>query len=77
MFRINLSGDDVKEAVRTGQLDRIVPHDQLGQQKAQNLVSLLLSIMKYIILFLIKFYRSVLLFYQNGEYLKKHQIISI
>lgn len=49
MFRINLSGDDVKEAVRTGQLDRIVPHDQLGQQKAQNLVSLLLSIMKCII----------------------------
>ncbi|PAV77891.1 hypothetical protein WR25_05921 [Diploscapter pachys] len=36
-YRINLSGDEVKEAVRTGQLDRIVPHDQLGQQKAQNL----------------------------------------
>ena len=38
-FRINLSKDEVKRAIQSGQLHQLVPNDQLVQQKAQDLVN--------------------------------------
>ncbi|KAK6044203.1 hypothetical protein COOONC_18293 [Cooperia oncophora] len=39
-YRINLSGDDVKKAVYSGDLERLWAFDQLLQQKSQGMVSL-------------------------------------
>ncbi|EPB75802.1 hypothetical protein ANCCEY_05096 [Ancylostoma ceylanicum] len=38
-YRINLSGEDVKKAVYSGDLTMLWQYDQLSQQKAQGLVS--------------------------------------
>lgn len=41
LYRINLSGEEVKRAVYNGHLHQLVPNDQLTQQKMQGLVGFL------------------------------------